>query len=340
MMTMNTITVYEHPNFQGLRRTYRADVPNLADENFGDCISSMKVVGQPWLIYEHPNYQGWCIALEEGDHPATEINDKASSLKLITEDLTNPKITVYEHPNASGNQTVLTQETNLIFGNMGDKISSHRVQKGTWLLYEHPNRGGRFIVAKTGEYLANYCDVGMNDQVSHVYPLRPGKESVIATLLWDKKKIESEKNIQVDQYVYINNTDIEQEYTATSCKEYEKYVSHSFEFSNETSIKVGLSFALKGVVNIEAEASNTFKVKKDQAESFTTRKKAELSLPVKVPPRTKTTISFMCKEIMFSVPVELKILRGSKTVIEYGTYHCESGTDISIDLQSDTIGKL
>ncbi|KAJ1122288.1 hypothetical protein NDU88_000784 [Pleurodeles waltl] len=337
---MNKITVYEHPNFQGLHRTYTADVPNLVNESFEDTISSAKVVGQPWLMYEHPNYKGWFIALEEGEHPATEMTDKASSLKLITEDLNNPKITVYEHGYCSGNSSVVTHESNLMFGNINDKISSHRVQNGVWLLYEHPNRGGRYIVAKAGEYLDDYSITGLNDQISHLYPLRPGKASVTGTLLWNKKKVESERNIQADQYLYTNNTDSEQEFTATSCKEYEKYVSHSFEFSNESSIKVGASFTLKEVANITTEVSNTFTVSKGESESLTTKKTAELSLPIKVPPRTKIIVSFMYKEVISSVPVELKTVQGSKTVTEYGTYHCESGTDMYIDVQSHAISTV
>nr|BAA21833.1 ep37-A2 [Cynops pyrrhogaster] len=336
---MNTITVYEHPNFQGLSRTFTTDVPRLSEHSFEDCISSAKVVGQPWLMYEHPNYQGWCTPLEEGEHSQTQMNDMGSSLILITEDLSNPMITVYEHPDYSGKAMVLTQEANLTLGDMNDKISSHKVQSGAWLLYEHPNRGGWSIRARAGEWLPNYWSNGFNDKVSHVYPLRPGKASATAKILWDKKKIESERNIQIDQYFYTNNTDIEQGFTATSTKEFEKHVSHSFEFGNETSVKVGTSFTLKGVVNIEAEASNTFTVKKGESESFTTRKKTELSMPVKAPPRTKVTVNFMCKEVTISVPVELKVAQGTKTVTESGTYRCESGTDTYIDVQSQAIGR-
>nr|P46058.1 RecName: Full=Epidermal differentiation-specific protein [Cynops pyrrhogaster]BAA01991.1 epidermal differentiation-specific protein [Cynops pyrrhogaster] len=331
---MNTITVYEHSNFQGLHKTFTSDVPNLVNESFNDCISSVKIVGQPWILHQDINYSGQCLPLEEGEYSGISMNDGASSLRLITDDLSNPQITVYEHVNGGGKALVLTEETNLAFGNMHDNISSHRVQRGAWALYEHINRGGRCIVARAGEYLANYCTIGFNDQVSHVYPLRAGKTSVTATILWDRKKVESERNVQIDQYFYTNNTSIEQQFTATSTKEFEKYVSHSFEFSNETSIKVGTSFTLKGVVDINTEVSNTFTVKKGETESFTTRKKAELSMPVKAPPRSKLTVNFMCKEITISVPVELKIVRGSKTDIETGTYRCESGTETYIDVQS------
>ncbi|XP_078507558.1 epidermal differentiation-specific protein isoform X2 [Lissotriton helveticus] len=330
-MTMNTITVYEHSNFQGLSKTFTSDVPNLVNENFNDCISSVKIVGQPWVLYEHIHYGGQAVPLEEGEYSGLSMNDGASSLRLITDDLSNPQITVYEHINGGGKALVLTAESNLAFGGMHDNISSHRVQSGAWALYEHINKGGRCIIARAGEYLANYCTIGFND---HVYPLRAGKSSVTATILWDRKKVESERNVQIDQYFYTNNTGVEQQFTATSSKEFEKYVSHSFEFSNSTTIKVGASFTLKGVVDINTELSNTFTVTKGQTESSTMKKKAELSMPVKAPPRTKLTVNFMCKEVTISVPVELKIVRGSRTDIETGTYRCESGTETYIDLQS------
>ncbi|XP_069099081.1 epidermal differentiation-specific protein-like [Pleurodeles waltl] len=169
---MNTITVYEHANFQGLHKTFSVDIQNLVNESFNDCISSVKIVGRPWILYEHINFQGQCLPLEEGEYPGLSMNDGASSLKVITDDLRNPQITVYEHIHGGGKALVLTQETNLTFGDMQDNISSHRVQSGAWALYEHINRGGRCIVARAGEYLANYRDIGFNDQVSYVYPLQ------------------------------------------------------------------------------------------------------------------------------------------------------------------------
>ncbi|XP_078509060.1 uncharacterized protein LOC144768926 [Lissotriton helveticus] len=334
LTTMNTITVYEHANFQGIYKTFTSDVPNLVNENFNDCISSVKIVGQPWVLYEHLHYQGQAVPLEEGEYAQVSMNDGASSLRLITDDLSNPQITVYEHINGGGKALVLTAESNLAFGGMHDNISSHRVQSGAWALYEHINRGGRCIIARAGEYLANYCTIGFNDQVSHVYPLRGGKSSVTATILWDKKRVESERNVQIDQYHYKNQSSVEQQFTATSSKEFEKFVSHSFEFSNSTTLTVGTSFTLKGVVDINTELSNTFTVKKGQTESSTMKKKTELTMPVKAPPRSNVTVSFMCKEVTIAVPVELKIVQGGTTRIETGTYRCESGTETTIDVQS------
>ncbi|KAJ1122318.1 hypothetical protein NDU88_000811 [Pleurodeles waltl] len=330
---MNTITCYELANFQGLQKTFTADVPDLIKENFNDCIASVKIVGQPWVLYEHLYYGGQCLPLEEGEHPELSLINHASSARVITEDLDNPQITLYEHFHAGGYALVLTEEANLSFGSMQDNASSHRVQRGAWALYEHINKTGRCIVARAGEYLANYNDIGFNDHISYAYPLRPGKASVTAKILWDKKKVESENNIQIDQYFYTNNSGIEQEFTAISAKEFEKVVSHSFEFSNESSVRVGTSFTLGDVFTIEGEVSNTFTVTKGENESLTTRKLVELQMPVRAPPHTDMTVSFMCKQVSISVPVELTIVRGGKTKIETGTYRCQSGSETYIDVK-------
>nr|BAA85464.1 gep [Cynops pyrrhogaster] len=335
---MDSITVYEGRKLRGLHKTFTADVPDLTKECFNDCISSVKVVGQPWILYEHPNYQGRCIALEEGEHShlpfsfLSSLTDKISSLKLITDDLINPQITVYENMHEGGKALVLTQESDMVFGGMNNKISSHRVQSGAWVLYENREKRGRCIVARAGEYLANYCDIGFNDQVSYVYPLRPGECTVTATILWDKK-VESVRNLQIEQYSYTNSTDTEQQFTVTCTKEFEKYASHSFEFSNDTSLRAGVAFPLNGIVNIEGEVSNTFRVTKGETKSFTMKNKSELSTPVTVTPGTKAIVNFFCKEITISVPVELKIIRGGKTYTETGTYRCESSTAINTDVQ-------
>ncbi|NXR70804.1 EDSP protein, partial [Rhadina sibilatrix] len=100
--------------------------------------SSVKVIGRPWVAYEHENYGGRFLVLEEGEHNfvGKDMNDKISSLEVITEDLTNPQITLYEHVNYQGRSRIITRATNLAAGHHNDMMSSHKVQKGVWLLCE------------------------------------------------------------------------------------------------------------------------------------------------------------------------------------------------------------
>ncbi|KAF5904176.1 epidermal differentiation-specific protein-like, partial [Clarias magur] len=138
LSAMNKIIVYEHRNFQGLSREFTSDVANLCYENFDDCISSVKVIGNPWVAYIHPDFIGEPTVYEEGEYPSVRYyNDSFSSLQLVTEDLDNPQITLYEHGNYEGQSLVLNQETNLCCGIFNDKASSHKVQRGAWLLFQH-----------------------------------------------------------------------------------------------------------------------------------------------------------------------------------------------------------
>ena len=95
--TMSKIIVYEHVNFQGLSREFTSDVSNLIDYNFNDCISSLKVVGNPWVAYRDVNFCGPQLVFEEGEYSQMENNDTISSLHIVTEDLTNPQLTLYVH---------------------------------------------------------------------------------------------------------------------------------------------------------------------------------------------------------------------------------------------------
>uniref|UniRef100_A0A8V5GZ39 Uncharacterized protein n=1 Tax=Melopsittacus undulatus TaxID=13146 RepID=A0A8V5GZ39_MELUD len=140
--TMNRITVYEHTNFEGLSREFTCDVPDLHELDFGDCISSLKVVGQPWIAYTDPKYEGQPHAFEEGEYPSIERPNSFSALRLVHHDLGDPQITLYEHPNFQGACKVVTEETNLAYGYFNDRVASHVVQRGVWLLYQHPGRGG------------------------------------------------------------------------------------------------------------------------------------------------------------------------------------------------------
>ncbi|XP_009977753.1 PREDICTED: epidermal differentiation-specific protein-like, partial [Tauraco erythrolophus] len=246
---MNRITVYERADFKGLSREFTCDVPDLHELDFGDCIASLKVVGQPWIAYTDPKYEGELHAFEEGEYPSVE--------------------------------------TNLAYGYFNDRVASHVVQRGVWLLYQHPGRGGWHCLAWPGEHLADYKpELNFQARLSHLRPLRPGQPLVSARLLWEQKRVEEE----------------------------------SFHFSNATSLKAGLSFTLT------VEASNVFTVQKGRSESSTRRERVEVQLPAKIPPRTALSIQVLRKEVTLSVPVLLTITQNEAVRTETGEYRSISGT--------------
>ncbi|NWI93442.1 EDSP protein, partial [Pitta sordida] len=174
---MGKIILYEHANFQGLSKQLTTDIANLKDVDWNDCISSVRVIGQPWVAYEHANYTGQFLVLEEGEHSyvGRKMNDKISSLRVITEDLHNPQITLYEHVQYQGKSRVIKEATNLAAGHDNDIMSSHKVQRGAWLLCEHSDGGGIQYLAREHENLPNYKAINFNDKLSFLRPLRPGR---------------------------------------------------------------------------------------------------------------------------------------------------------------------
>ncbi|NXF70462.1 EDSP protein, partial [Ciccaba nigrolineata] len=176
---MGKIIIYEHANFQGYSREFTRDISNLKGVDWNDCISSVKVFGQPWVAYEHLNYTGRLLVFEEGEHSfvGREMNDKITSLQVITENLHNPQITLYEHAHYQGRARVITEATNLARGYDNDTISSHKVQRGVWLLCEHSDGSGFRYIAREHEHLPAYSAINFNDKLSFLRPLLPGKSS-------------------------------------------------------------------------------------------------------------------------------------------------------------------
>ncbi|XP_053149407.1 epidermal differentiation-specific protein-like [Hemicordylus capensis] len=319
---MNKIIVYEHEDFKGLSKEFIADVPDLRSVDFGDCISSLKVIGQPWLGFHDPNYQGTVHAYEEGEHKHISMSNHISSLQLVTEDLEHPQITVYEHRNYEGASKVITEEINLTYGYFNDKASSHVVQKGAWLLYEHGNRGGWYYIAREGSKLPNYGPVfHFNDKCSHMYPLKGGRPTVTTKILWDCRKVESERDVVIDEINGINTTDFEQTFTTSSSRVYESVTSHSFRLK-VPSLRIDESF------NLSIDPKTNLTVEKGSIDSTVTIDKVEVTMPANIPPHSELCIQVIMKLITASTPVELIMTKNGKPKTEYGEYRSVSGRNI------------
>lgn len=320
---MNKIIVYEHKDFKGLHKEFTSDVPDLHSIDFGDCISSLKVIGQPWLAFNNSAYQGLAHAYEEGEYNCISQNDSISSLQLVNEDLEHPQITLFDKPDFEGASKIITEETNLLYGYFNDKASSHIVQKGVWLLYEHSYRKGWQYVAREGDKCSSYESVfHINKKCSHVYPLKGGRATITSNILWDSKKVESEREVVIDEIKGVNCTDLEQKFTTTTSKIYKATTSHSFKLKSP-GLKVEENFYLT------IDPSTNLLVEKGSVDSTITVDKVEVSMPAIIPPRSELNIRVIRKVETASFPVEMTITKNGKSKTEYGEYHSVSGSNIS-----------
>lgn len=94
---------------------------------------------------------------------------------MITEDLSNPEIQLFEHAYYKGRSIVLKDEKNLQHVDFSDAASSHKVKSGVWVLYEHVDLQGKQLVCFPGKNVPSYCEIGFNDVISYARPLKPKK---------------------------------------------------------------------------------------------------------------------------------------------------------------------
>ena len=160
------IILYEHGGFKGRERALESSIGDLRSS---DTASSVKVQFGTWKLWEHVNFTGRCYQVGPGDYDIGIIsaqigNDVISSVELV------PKIILYEHGGFKGRERALESSIgDLRSSNFTDKVSSVKVQSGTWKLWEHINFTGRCYQVGPGDY-----DIGIisaqigNDVISSV----------------------------------------------------------------------------------------------------------------------------------------------------------------------------
>ena len=235
------------------------------------CDASVKVIGNPWVLYSDANFSSYQYIFDEGEYPTVDRDNSTSSLEVVTEDLEDPQITLYDEPNYKGKSVVLTCETNLCYGSFNDSASSHKVQRGAWVLYQHQDRSGAQMLARASRDMPDYG--WFSDRLSHLRPLKLGKPAVTATVLWDQKE-EQVKSAIIDSMCVLNSGSREQTFTTELNREYESSITDSFSFSNATQISLGTKLSVQ-VAQMGSEKtfsfSNTFTVEKGKINTRTER---------------------------------------------------------------------
>jgi len=62
------VILYKDSNFEGWSVTINVDTPNLHEFGWGDTVSSLRVLNEPWTLFEHTNYEGQQVTLPPGDY--------------------------------------------------------------------------------------------------------------------------------------------------------------------------------------------------------------------------------------------------------------------------------
>ncbi|KAM4808001.1 epidermal differentiation-specific protein-like [Rhinophrynus dorsalis] len=167
---MSRIELFEFPDMKGDSESLVADSPDLSLLGFHKRAQSLRVIGEAWIVFTDLKFQGDFAVFKEGIYSSIPGFSKSiSSLRIVKGGLYEPKITLYEHINYGGRVQPLTKDADSLkpYG-LNNMISSHKVDKGAWVLYEGEFYTGKTMVTIAGDNVPDYTKIGWNDKASSV----------------------------------------------------------------------------------------------------------------------------------------------------------------------------
>uniref|UniRef100_A0A8C5MUZ2 Beta/gamma crystallin 'Greek key' domain-containing protein n=1 Tax=Leptobrachium leishanense TaxID=445787 RepID=A0A8C5MUZ2_9ANUR len=167
---MSGIELFSERDFKGDSVSLDADTADLRLAGFDNYTKSMRITGDPWVVFAEVSYKGEFKAYKEGDYASIpSFENKISSVRVVKGGLSDPEITVYEHVNYGGRAVTLKKNAEDLRTYGFDKmISSHKVSRGGWILYENTHYQGNKMLALAGDQVPNYVPLGWNDKVSSI----------------------------------------------------------------------------------------------------------------------------------------------------------------------------
>ncbi|XP_035495896.1 beta-crystallin B2 [Scophthalmus maximus] len=153
------LVIYEQENFQGRCHELTGPCNNLQEAGV-EKVGSILVLCGPWVGYEQGNCKGEQYVFEKGEYPRWDSwtnsrrSDTLVAFRPIKVDSQEHKIVLYENPSFAGKKIEIIDDDVPSFHAHGyqEKVSSVRVQSGTWVGYQYPGyRGYQFLFEK-GEY--------------------------------------------------------------------------------------------------------------------------------------------------------------------------------------------
>ncbi|MEE6485796.1 hypothetical protein FKM82_014409 [Ascaphus truei] len=336
-MTENKVIIFEKPGFQGLSLELTDSKSDMRVVDFQDAISSLRVIGQPWVAYEDTLFGGNYRIYEEGSYSSIDIDNKISSMKLISANLENPAIKFFEKPDYSGMSVVVKEEAILKYGILTNGGFSWQVLSGAWRMTDGSEDSPNAKVSIAGEQVSLYSKIALKKPVIYLRPLNPGKPNYTVNIQWDKKKVLSERVSQLDELIAMNKSNFVQKFTHTTGRDYTSSIEVQMSFGNETTIEVGATLSLKLVGELSTKLSHTISVQRGTTESTSSTVSTKVSIPVQVPAKTKLKINVMRKDVSYSIPVEIVIERNKVKKTEYATLTCRDGTDVTLSRHDEPI---
>ncbi|AXN91113.1 putative beta/gamma crystallin domain-containing protein [Namao virus] len=346
MEDQNQIIVFDHKNFEGPSRTFTEEdcdhdgIINLGQKSFSKVISSIKVIGQPWILYNYDprvpqsSLKDTFTIFEEGNYSEIELDNVISHMLFIDDDLSSPKIELFKFINFKGDSITAEGPINLLNSDI-TRSNSCKVERGAWILNSEYIAGLKPIIVRTGQHNSEYSrNKFYNTDAHHVRPLKAGRQIVSTELIWEKKE-ESVKTIVIDTFSGINRSDVEHRFNAIKSKEYRTEMTNCVKFERDTKIKAGAEFTIDfGAVesSVSASFSRRFAVTKGEKEMITNTSTHTVELPVTIQPHTELLVKVVKKEIDIVIPVKL-IINHSKKYQAVETAYYKSSGGVAIDVE-------
>ncbi|XP_072047002.1 epidermal differentiation-specific protein-like [Amphiura filiformis] len=333
-MATAKIVVYQDSDFKGASREITEDISDLNSVGFNDRISSIKVFGSVWVGYADTKYGGRQYILEEGDYKNSSSwngsNDQLSSLKRLNTDNLGEtgSIELYEHDNYGGKcETYEYEINNLKYYNFNDDVSSIKVKKGTWIIFDDADFKGRQYIVTEGSYPDAKSWKGSNDTISS---LRPVKEPAFVTEILSMEFDIAAGLLNTTPKALVNlnqtnNTSAVQEaswsttQSVSTTRTYEWHWENTTAIGVDTTYKTGVPIIAQGEITMSVE--NTFSVGEGRSEENTQTDEWTVELPAKVQPQTRLNVQAIIQEGKIDVPFKAMLKRGEKIWEELGTYN-------------------
>ncbi|KAF1388949.1 hypothetical protein PFLUV_G00068230 [Perca fluviatilis] len=153
------LVIYEQENFQGRCHELTGPCNNLQEAGV-EKVGSILVLCGPWVGYEQNNCKGEQYVFEKGEYPRWDSwtnsrrSDTIVAFRPIKVDSQEHKIVLYENPSFAGKKIEIIDDDVPSFHAHGyqEKVSSVRVQSGTWVGYQYPGYRGYQYLFEKGEY--------------------------------------------------------------------------------------------------------------------------------------------------------------------------------------------